>query len=91
MFYEPPVHPAYADIVKMDSPENARKSANTLLDKFNEAKHRDTKVLIKKVTVLAANRAEASSKREKLSTKERQELKRISRIYGNAAERMVVD
>ncbi len=33
IFYEPPYYQKYAEIVKMDTPANARKSAKQLIEK----------------------------------------------------------
>ena len=89
MFF--PAKGKYADIVKLDTVENAQKAADELLREFNSAKTRTKKVRIKKVTVLASNRAYASAKRKKLSYKERQEFKQIGMLYRDYAKVMELD
>ncbi|MHA1215650.1 MAG: hypothetical protein ACTSPG_10145 [Candidatus Hodarchaeales archaeon] len=86
----PPKHQRLADIVKIDTPKNAEKSAKTLLRKFKDARTRDQKRKIKQATVCAANRALAMTRKRQLSDKERHELIRISGIYENAYSKMML-
>jgi hypothetical protein len=86
----PPKHEKYAEIVSLRTPSEARKSARILLSEFNKATTRSKKRLIKKVTILAANRAYATLQRERLSPKERREFTAIMKIYGNAAGKMIL-
>lgn len=86
--FGPPKHKELAKIVRIDTPENARKSAKQLLNKFKRARTREQKVTIKRSVVLAANRAEAIRKKKNLSAKERREMKQIEKIYRSAAKKM---
>ena len=85
-------HPArykyLADIVRIDTVENAKKAVRKLLKHFREAKTRAKKIRVKKATVLAANRARVLSKSPRISPKERQEFREIARIYERAAAKM---
>jgi len=89
--FGPAKHPRYAEIVKIDTPKNARESCNILLREFRNAKTRDKKRRIKQMTVLAANRAEAIRAKENLSEKERREMREAEKIYRETAEKMVMD
>ena len=80
----------YADIVKMDTEENAKKSAKTLKKEFNKAKTRAKKVTVKRVTVNASNRAFASAKRKKISFREKLELIRIGHIFEASYKSMII-
>jgi len=84
----PPKHQKYAEIVRIDNAYSARGSVETLLKEFNEAETRAKKRRIKRVVVLAANRAKAMRKKKNLSTQERRELVEVERIYRKAAEQM---
>ncbi len=88
MFYSPPHHPSLAEIVSLESPSKARKAARELKRKFEKARSRDRKRIIKQATVLAANRAKAARKRKNLSSKERRELEEIAEIYERAYKEM---
>ena len=81
----------YADIVSFKSPEQAKHSVNQLLLDFDMAKTRAKKVRVKRVAVLAMNRAYATVKRSELSAKERDEFAQIGNIYKNAARRMQLE
>lgn len=90
MFYDKPRHRDIAEIVTIESPAAARKAGRKLLAMFNKAKTRKRKVTIKRSVVLAANRAEAASKRRNLSEKERREMKEVARIYRQISKKMEV-
>jgi len=84
----PPKSEYYAEIVKLDTPANALLSANRLLDEFGSAKTASKKRMVKRVTVLAANRAKVMAGNARLSLGERREAREIQRIYKNAYEQM---
>ena len=87
--FRPAVSKKLAKIVRIDTPKNTRSAAKKLLRMFKAAKRRDTKVKIKRATVCASNRAKVmATKKKNLSTKERKELKKVSKIYKQAAEKM---
>ena len=77
-----------AKIVNIENPTKARKATATLKREFQSAKSREKKVHIKRSAVLAANRAEAMTRKRDLSPKEKKELKEVSGIYRNAAKSM---
>ena len=85
-------HPArykyLADIVRIDTVENAKKAVKKLLKHFRNAKTRAKKVRVKKATVLAATRARVLSKSPRISPRERQEFREVARIYERAAAKM---
>jgi len=89
MFF--PTKGKYAEIVSLENPLEAQKSANVLYSEFQRAKTRAKKRRIIRVTALAMNRARASAKRKDLSPKERKELRRIGDIYEDALKRMELD
>ena len=81
MFYKPPKHKKLAEIISLESPTKARKSASILKRLFKSAKSRKEKRIIKQATVLAANRAKAAAKRKHLSQKERKQYREEAEIY----------
>lgn len=90
MFVEPKTK-MLAAVVKVDSPVNARKSATSLKKMFREREHRDSKVRIKRATVLACSRSRAMLKKKDLSSKEKAEFREIAAIYKKAYKLMVLD
>ena len=88
MFYDTPHYQYLGKTVRMDTPENAKKSTKKLESEFKKAKTFQKKVRILRATILAKNRADAQLKRKKLSVSERSEFKQISKIYGDSAKRM---
>ena len=91
--FKPPKHKWLAKIVSFKNPSSARKAAKKLLSGLKRGRIGKLKIGEKRALQIvqalnyAANRAEASAKKEKLSPKERKELKRISRIYRSAQKR----
>lgn len=75
-----------ANIITFRNPDVARGAVKELSCEFRGAKTDAKKERIRKATQQAANRADASSKRKNLSTRERRELKQISSIYNRAAK-----
>lgn len=75
-----------ASIVTFKNPSAARGAVKELGREFNGAKTDDKRLRVFRATLLAANRALASSKRKNLSSRERNELKQISGIYRKAAK-----
>ena len=88
MFYEPPKHKELAKIVSLESPTQARKSARELKQMFERARSRERRRVIKRATVLAANRAKAARRRKNLSTRERKQYEKIAEIYQRAYKEM---
>lgn len=88
IFYEPPYYQKYSEIVRMDTPTNARKSAKTLVEEAKEAKRPSKVRRIIRVLNLAANRAKVALKRKNLSAKEKRELREIAGIYRRAMEKV---
>lgn len=81
MFYRPAKHKKLAEIVSLESPSKARRSAHTLLRMFRKARTRKEKRIIKQATVLAANRAKAARKRRNLSSREKRQYEEIADAY----------
>jgi len=84
----PPKYKKYAKIITIANPRDARKAANKMVKEFRKAKTRAKKVRLKKMVVLAANRAKALLKKKNISPKERSETMQVYRIYREAAEKM---
>lgn len=76
----------YADIISFKDVSSAEKSRDKLLREFYNAETRAKEVRIVRVSTYASNRARASSKRRRLSKKERNELIEIADIYANLAQ-----
>lgn len=90
IFFEPK-HEKYAEIVSFENPREAMQASAILEREFDDAKTRAKKVRVKRVTVLAGNRAEAMLQKKELSTSERREFREIAKIYRDTAKRMVLD
>lgn len=83
--FRPAKHSYLSRIISLKSPSAARSSVRQLRSEFSGAKTRPKKLRIARATMLAANRANVSRKRENLSRKERGEFRRIFEIYRPAA------
>jgi len=81
-------HEYLGDMISLRNPSAAQGSIRELQREFKSAKTKTKKLRIARATMLAANRASASSKRSNLSGKERGEFKEIASIYSTAANRM---
>lgn len=88
--FVPSTYKGLSEVVRVDSPTNARKSVAELKRRFAKLKHRDARLSVKRAAVLAANRAEAMAKKKDLCTKERIELNEVKRIYRRAGNRMML-
>lgn len=73
--------------ISIRSPRDARESVAKLNALFRESKTRDKKIRIARAASLASNRAKMQLRRSNLSSKERGEMREVSRIYRVAAER----
>ena len=69
-----------AEIIKLDTPANARKAARKLTREFNKS-GRSRQLLILRAINLAAIRARIGSQNRRLSEKERREYRQIYKIY----------
>lgn len=78
----------YADMVDLTSVENAKVSVFDLLSEFSEAKTYVKKLRVKRVTVLAANRAKVMSQNPRLKHNTRLQKARVAEVYEKAAKRM---
>jgi len=76
------------DIISIRSPESATGSVRELTREFYQSKTKTKRLRIARSAQLASNRALASAKRQSVSPGERAEMKKVARIYGDAAERM---
>jgi len=90
MFFKP-TYVTYAEVISLRSPEEARFASKWLLNEFRTAETRAKKRRVKKVTVLASNRAFAMAEKGDLSDKEKVELKQIGNIYKRAYKQMRLD
>lgn len=81
----------YADMVDLTSVEDAKASVFDLLSEFGEAKTYRKKLRVKRVTILAANRAKVMSENPRLKHNTRLQKARISDVYMKAANRMKLD
>jgi len=88
MFYRPRRYKYLADIVRIDSVENAREAVRKLWEEFREAKTYAKKLRIARATLMAANIASVFTRRRNLSPEERSEKAEVERIYRGAANRM---
>lgn len=79
-----------SNIISFKNPSSANGSSKELLREFKNSKTRVKKRKIKRATVQASNRALASSKKRNLSSREKMELKQISRIYHNTYVKMIL-
>jgi len=76
----PSKHKWLADIIKLDTPANARRAAERLEREFNRS-NRSRKLLILRAVNLAAIRARIGANNPRLSKKEREEYRIIRGIY----------
>jgi len=81
-------HEYLRDIISIRSPESATGSVRELTREFYRSKTRARKLRIARATQLVSNRALASAKRQSVSPRERGELKKVARIYRDAAGKM---
>ena len=86
MFF-PPTSPKYAEIVSLESPEDARASVRELSKEYNDAETRTKKVRIIRVAVLAMNRAKVISERRGVSPEVKRDFREIHQIYKDAVEK----
>lgn len=86
--FKKPKHKKYAKMISFKNPTQARISARKLRKEFREAKQNAKQLRIARATQYASNRAKASSKRKKLSTSKRKQIKEIGKIYNTTANSM---
>ena len=79
--FGPPESEKYAEIVKMDSVDDANKSVLQLIEEFKSAETTEKRYHIYHVADLAAKRANAELNRENLSDKAKLEFTEIGAIY----------
>jgi len=82
--FGPPKFKYLANIVTFQNPDAAKGAVKELKMEFRGARY-TKRLRIARAVRLAANRAEASSKRKNLSGKEIVEYRQISNIYDEAA------
>jgi len=83
-----PKYKGLSKMVKMSSVEEARISSQELLKHFNSLKQRKYRVVTKKATVLAANRANAQLKRKNLTRQKSDDFREIEMIFRDTVEQM---
>jgi hypothetical protein len=86
----PPRYRRYSEIVRIDNPNAARGSVEILSREFEKAKTSEKRRRIKRMTVLAANRAAAAARKRNLSDRERREFLEVEKIYREAYGRMKI-
>lgn len=77
-----------AEVVSLENPAEARRSAVWLKRHFKELRSHEHKVAVKRATVLAMNRSRAAMKRKDLSSREKSEFRKIAKIYEDAYKSM---
>ena len=82
----PPKNKKIAEIVKIDSPKNAKVSISELRQLIDKGRITIDQAI--KYVTLAANRAKASLNRKNLSKKERKEMKQVAQIYNEFKENL---
>ena len=86
--FRKPKNKTLSKIVEIDTPADANKSAMILKKRFRHQKSRKAKVATKRATINAANIAGAMLNKKDLSTKEKNEMRKVRRIYRDAAKNM---
>ena len=88
-----PKHPWIAKNISLKSPSQAKKGAERLLKALKRGMYKRLKIGQKRALAIArglqqaANRAKASAKKKDLSKREKQQLRKISKILDKAAEK----
>ena len=91
--FKPPKHKWLAKIVCFETLKCAREATKTLVRALERGRLGKLDIGPKRALTIvralfyAANRAEAAARRRNLSRKEREELRRIHKIYREAAEK----
>lgn len=89
--FGPPRYRKYSSMVDLTSYGDAQESSKKLTKEFNLARTRAKRRRIKRVTVLAANRADVMAGNKRLKSTTRQEKARVARVYRETADRMELD
>ncbi len=82
--FRPAKNKKIAEIIKIDTPKNARGSVKELAKMIDKGKITIDQAI--KYVTNAANRAKASLNRKNLSKKERKEMKEVARVYNSFKE-----
>ncbi len=82
--FRPAKNKKIAEIIKIDSPKNARGSIKELAKMIDKGKITIDQAI--KYVTTAANRAKASLNRKNLSSRERKEMKEVAKIYNSFKE-----
>lgn len=88
----PPKHEWLAKRISIESPEKAKRSAETLLNALERGRLGNMKIGQKRAATiarglqLAGTRAEKMLNKKNLSAKERRELREVAKIYKEAAD-----
>ena len=86
----PPKSKRYAEIIRIDTPEAAELSVKQMKEEFSKAETDAKKRRLKRMITLAANRAQVISENPRVSSKQREEARRVAEIYRKAAEEMKI-
>ena len=88
MFYSPARWEYLGEVVTIRNSAAARGAVEELMRLYDRARSKEARLRILRVVVLAANRAEAASRRKNLSERERRELRAVVEIYREFAEKL---
>jgi len=78
----------YAEIIRIDTVDEARLSVEILEDEFDESKHRPKKLRIINSMNEAARRAEVGSRNPNFSERERKEMADVAAVYSGSVDRL---
>jgi len=84
--FSPAKNKEIAEIVRIDTPKNAKKSVKELAKLIDKGKITIDQAI--KYVTTAANRASVSLRRKNLSSKERKEMKQVAEIYNEFKENL---
>ncbi len=82
--FRPAKNKKIAEIIKIDTPKNARGSVRELAKMIDRGKITIDQAI--RYVTTAANRAKASLNRKNLSKKERKEMKEVANVYNSFKE-----
>jgi hypothetical protein len=79
--FGPPKSKLLSEIVRIDTPENAKRSIKTLIQMFKTSNDPEWRLHIKRAIQQAAARASVIAENKRVSPKERKEAKEVSKMY----------
>jgi hypothetical protein len=84
--FHPAKHGYLADIIRIDTPGNARRSVEQLDEEWNKADTRAKKLRLARAALEASNRARIISRNPRVSQVQREEARRVAEIYRQWAD-----